>query len=158
MNTPCLRTVAVTRERLDDLIPLIGEYQRFYGAEPNPARNRAFFGDLLEQPELAAQFAAIDETGRIVGFATLYFLPSSISARTYAVLNDLCTVPEFRARGVGRLLVERCQELAQERGLNSLEWLTQKENETAQRLYNSLPTQRSEWFIYTMSSAKEGNA
>ena len=158
MLTPPLRTLPVTLPLLEELLPLIGEYQRFYGAEPDTARNRAFFGDLIEQPELSAQFAAVNEKGKIVGFATLYFLPSSISARTYAMLNDLYTRPECRGQGVGRLLIQRCQGLVKERGLSSLEWLTQKENEKAQRLYNSFPVQKSEWLTYTLSSATEGDA
>ena len=158
MLTPPLRTLPVTLPLLEELLPLIGEYQRFYGAEPDAPRNRAFFGDLIVQPELCAQFAAVNEKGKIVGFATLYFLPSSISARTYAMLNDLYTRPECRGQGVGRLLIQRCQGLVKERGLSSLEWLTQKENEKAQRLYNSFPVQKSEWLTYTLSSAIEGDA
>lgn len=139
-------------------MPLIANYQRFYGMEPNPDRNLNFFSDLLEQPELAVQFVALTPEDRVIGFATLYFLPSSLSARTYCMLNDLYTLPEFRGQGIGRQLIKRCQELAKERGLSTLEWLTQKENQAAQRLYDSLPAEKSEWLTYTLKSAPEATA
>lgn len=147
--------VPADRKLLLQMLPLIADYQRFYGMEPDHERNLNFFTDLLEQPELAVQFAALGPNDQVIGFATVYFFPSSLSARTYGMLNDLYTLPEYRSQGVGRLLIRRCQELAKERGLGSLEWLTQKENQTAQRLYDSLPTEKSEWLTYTLKSSPE---
>lgn len=110
--------------------------------------NRLFFGQFVEHHVMGVQFAAFDETDRAVGFATLYFLPSSLSARTYCVLNDLFTTPECRGRGVARKLLGEAARYAKERGFATLEWQTQKENKTAQRLYDRLGASKSAWYTY----------
>ncbi len=144
--------VAVTRDLMPQLVPLIDDYQRFYRCIPSSERNLKFFSDLIDKPEQGKQFAALNERGEPVGFVTLYFLPSSLSARTYCMLNDLYSLPETRGQGVGRRLIEHCREYCDVQGFDSLEWMTQKENERAQRLYDSLPAEKSEWLIYSLPS------
>lgn len=143
---------SVTAGNFDAVLPLIADYQRFYGQEPDPARIHAFFGQFVggDHP-LGVQFLA-RQGERLVGFATLYFLPSSLSARTYCVLNDLYTIPEARGQGVARTLIEHCRKAARRRGFSSLEWQTQKENSTAQRLYDRLGAEKTEWFTYSLST------
>jgi GNAT superfamily N-acetyltransferase len=145
-----LTIVAVTKDLMPRLVPLIDDYQRFYKCVPDSERNLKFFSDLVDKPATGKQFAALDESGAPLGFVTLYFLPSSLSARNYCLLNDLYTVPEARGKSVGRQLIEHCRKYCDVHGYDSMEWMTQKQNETAQRLYDSLTTDKSEWFIYSL--------
>ena len=140
----------VTPATFELVLPLIAGYQRFYEAVPDEARNRAHFAQFLDDHSAGVQFIALDEEGRALGFATLYFPLSSVSARVNCLMNDLFTVPEARGKGVGRALILHCLQYAKQRGYPSIYWQTAQSNVTAQRLYDSLKTTRSAWYTYTL--------
>ncbi len=139
----------VTEETFEAVLPLIAAYQRFYESAPDESRNREFFGKLLETPDKGVQLVALDGA-QPCGFATLYFPLSSVSASAKCLMNDLYVVPETRGRGVGTALIVRCLKWAGEHGYAELYWQTQKDNETAQRLYQKMNAFRSEWYTYTL--------
>jgi len=150
-----VQIVPVNKQLVPRLVPLIDDYQRFYKCTPDSKRNLEFFTELLDKASLGVQFAALDEKGAPVGFVTLYFHPSSLTARTYVLLNDLYTLPEWRGKGVGRQLIEYCRKYCAKKGFDSMEWTTQKSNVTAQRLYDSLTSDKSEWLTYSLKCDKE---
>jgi GNAT superfamily N-acetyltransferase len=142
--------VPVTLDNLEQVLPLIAEYQRFYKVEPDAARNRMHFGRLATAPSQGAQWLALDEDGGAVGFVTAYRVLSSTLAVERCLLNDLYVVPDVRGRGIGRLLIVHCAEWAVAQGYNGVYWRTADDNHTAQRLYDSLPTTRRTWIDYTL--------
>jgi len=137
----------------EKVVPLIGQYQKFYRQVPDEARNRRFFGQFVggHHPQ-ATLFLALGEKGEALGFATLYFLPSSLTARTVCMLNDLYTIPEARGKGIARSLVEQCREHGRRRGFSTLDWQTEQSNTGAQRLYDKLGASRSSWYYYSLPS------
>jgi GNAT superfamily N-acetyltransferase len=140
----------VSADQLEELLPLIAAYQRFYEvADIDEERNRAFFRRFLAPSEHGLLLGARAE-GRLVGHACLYWHKNSLLAAETVLLYDLFVVPEARGRGVGRALIEASAEVARERGAAQLEWSTAPDNHTAQRLYDSLPTERSEWLEYEL--------
>jgi ribosomal protein S18 acetylase RimI-like enzyme len=140
----------VTAATFEQVLPLIADYQRFYEAAPDQARNRAHFAQFLGEHSQGIQFVALDDAGRALGFATLYFPFGSVSARMNCLMNDLYTIPEARGQGIGRALILHCLAYAREHGFGSIYWQTAQSNARAQRLYDSLPTTRSAWFTYTL--------
>jgi ribosomal protein S18 acetylase RimI-like enzyme len=138
-----------TAAELPDLLPLIAEYQRFYGAEPDEARNREFFRRFVEPSDLGLLLGAWAD-GTAVGFACLYWTHSSVSAIDVALLNDILVSATTRSRGVGRLLLEAAAHHAAARGYDRLVWQTAPDNERAQRLYDQLPASRSPWLEYSL--------
>lgn len=140
----------VTGSLLNKVLPLIKKYQRFYRVSPNASKNESFFRKLTRSQNKGVLLMALDATGSAVGFATLYFLPSSLSAQTACVLNDLYTIPRHRGAGVARTLLQACKEQALARGFNKMEWQTEAANKRARRLYDRLPTSKSPWLHYSM--------
>jgi GNAT superfamily N-acetyltransferase len=141
-------TVGLATE-LDPLLPLIAGYQRFYGATPDEARNRAFFSRLIGENAIGTLLEARD--GReVIGFATLYWSRSSVSVRDVVVLNDLFVASSARSRGVGRKLIEASAAVARERGAGALQWVTHPDNAAARRLYNSLGASADTWVEYSL--------
>jgi GNAT superfamily N-acetyltransferase len=142
------------RDELDDALPLIAGYQRFYRAEPDDDRNRAFFERFLEPSDQGLLLGAWSE-GRLVGFATLYWFHSSTKAADTVLMNDLFVVDDVRGRGIGRALIEASAEVTRARGAAHLEWFTAPDNHTAQRLYDAIPgAERSPWLAYEVDPRK----
>jgi GNAT superfamily N-acetyltransferase len=148
-----VRIETVTAETFELVLPLVADYQRFYGATPDQDRNRAHFGRLLSDHARGIQFVALGEQGQALGFATIYIALGSVSAGEYCLMNDLFTVPAARGQGVGRALILHCLAYAQSRGFSAIEWQTALDNHTAQRLYDSLPTKRTGWYTYELSGS-----
>jgi GNAT superfamily N-acetyltransferase len=147
---PELEVAPVALEEFEQLLPLIAAYQRFYEvAEIDEERNRAFFRRFLAPSEDGLLLRGRRE-GRFVGYACLYWHFSSLEAVESVLMNDLFVLSEERGRGVGRALIEASAEVARERGVPFVEWSTAPDNETAQRLYDSVGAERSEWFSYEL--------
>jgi GNAT superfamily N-acetyltransferase len=140
----------VGEEDLADLLPLMAAYCEFYGAAPGADSLLALSRTLLADHERDGLqlIARRRERGAALGFATLYWSWSTLRAGRIAVMNDLYVVPEARGTGVGAALIDACRERCRERGMSRLEWRTAPDNVRAQRLYDSVGAQRSEWIDY----------
>jgi GNAT superfamily N-acetyltransferase len=137
----------VSAAELEELLPLIADYQRFYRAEPDSDRNREFFRRFLAPSEDGLILGARAEDG-FLGYACLYWHFSSTRAREVVLMNDLFVAAEGRRQGVGRALIEASAAVGRERGAAVLEWSTEPGNHTAQRLYDATGAERSEWVSY----------
>ena len=142
-------------EELEAFLPLAAGYQRFYEAEPNTERNRAFFARFVAPSDQGLLLGAWSG-GELVGFATLYWFHSSTAARDSVLMNDLFVRADVRGGGIGRALIEEALAETRRRGASHLEWYTAPDNVTAQRLYDSLPgVQRSTWLAYELDGASK---
>lgn len=139
----------VSEENLNEVLPLIRQYQEFYKvADISDSRNKEFFSQFGENNPSGCQFL-YRQGNSVVGFATVYFTHSSTLPAKVAVLNDLFTIPEMRGNGIGRKLIEHCRNYAEENGAARLQWITASDNKQAQSLYESMGTNKSAWFLYT---------
>ncbi len=132
----------------EELLPLIADYQRFYGIDaPDNDRNRAFFARFVGTSDAGCILGARRQ-GILVGYACLYFAPSSVEAEDIVILNDLYVVPDGRGHGVGRLLIDATTDVARTRKVSRVRWSTAVDNRRAQRLYESVGAERTTWFEY----------
>jgi GNAT superfamily N-acetyltransferase len=140
----------ISHDQLESLLPLIAAYQRFYRVEEiDGKRNRAFFSRFVAPSEDGMLLGAWQE-GALAGYACLYWHFTSLVPAETVLMNDLYVEERFRARGVGRALIEASAGVARERGAHRLEWATEPSNLTAQRLYDSTGAERSEWVEYEL--------
>jgi GNAT superfamily N-acetyltransferase len=141
----------VTRSSVDELLPLVAAYQRFYEVEPDDERNAAFFARFIESDDEGMLLEARDEHGgSVIGFACLHWRLDSVVAHDVVCLHDLYVVPEARGTGAGRTLLEAAADVARARGAASLVWSTAPDNTTAQRLYDATGAARSSWYEYEL--------
>ena len=139
---------------LEDLLPLVAGYQRFYLAEPDAERNRRFFSQFI-QPSDKGLLLGAWRNGDLAGFATLYWFFSSTKAANSVLMNDLFVRDDARGAGIGRMLIQRALDEARRRGAGHLEWLTAPDNLAAQRLYDSFPgASRSTWLAYEIEAVE----
>jgi GNAT superfamily N-acetyltransferase len=142
----------VTERDLDDLLPLMRGYCDFYEVDPSDDRLLALSRALLADPEHEGiQLIARDDDGRAIGFATVYWTWQTLEAARLAVMNDLFVAPEGRGTGIAGALIEACAEEARRHGAPTLAWQTAKDNHRAQKVYDRIGAQRSEWLDYGLS-------
>jgi GNAT superfamily N-acetyltransferase len=136
--------------QLEQLLPLIAAYQRFYEVEKiDEERNRAFFARFIAPNDDGLLLGAWRDEW-LVGYACLFWSFTSLVPAETVLMNDLFVDPAARGQGIGRALIEASAEVAQNRGAQRLEWVTQPDNETARRLYDSTGAQRSTWIEYEL--------
>jgi GNAT superfamily N-acetyltransferase len=143
----------VTEADLPELLPLMRGYCDFYEVNPSDEELLAFSRELLASPKLdGVQLVARDDEGRAIGFATILWTWSTLSASRIAVMNDLFVSPEGRGSGAADALIETCAERAREHGATSLEWQTARDNERARKVYDRVGGRMSDrWVDYDLS-------
>jgi GNAT superfamily N-acetyltransferase len=147
---PGIRVESITESRLDALLPLTAAYQRFYEvADIDDERNRVFFARFID-PSADGILLGAWHDEQLVDYACLYWSFTSLVPAETALMNDLYVEESKRGKGIGRALIEASAAAGRERGAHRLEWVTQVENRTAQRLYNSTGAERSEWIEYEL--------
>ena len=149
-----MTAVSTVGERdLGELLPLMRAYADFYEVSPADEAllelSRALIADPVHE---GMQFLARDDSGRAIGFATVYWLWSTTSATRIGLMNDLFVAPEGRGSGAAEALIERCRAACRERGASKLTWQTAKDNARAQRVYDRIGGEREEWLDYSLKA------
>jgi GNAT superfamily N-acetyltransferase len=137
---------------LGDLLPLMRGYCDFYEVAPGDDELLALSRALILDPEREGlQLIAREDSGRALGFATVFWTWSTSSAARIGVMNDLFVEPGSRGGGVAEALIGECRRLVRERGGRSLEWQTANDNLRAQAVYDRVGGKRDDrWLSYSL--------
>jgi GNAT superfamily N-acetyltransferase len=137
---------------LADLLPLMRAYCDFYEVSPSDDDLLAMSRILITDPEREGlQLLARDEAGAAVGFATIFWTWSTLSASRIGVMNDLFVAPAARGGGAAEALIEACAERCRERDVSSLDWQTARDNHRAQAVYDRVGAERDDrWVDYSL--------
>jgi N-acetylglutamate synthase-like GNAT family acetyltransferase len=100
-----------TLDDLDALTKLFDSYREFYGKSRDLIAAKKFLHERMSRKESIIYVAQEKE---VVGFAQLYPLFSSTRIKRLWLLNDLFVNENFRGKGISKLLIEKCFELAKE--------------------------------------------
>jgi len=142
----------VTEADLPELLPLMRGYCDFYEVEPSDDALLSMSRTLIADPELEGiQLVARDDDGRAVGFATIFWSWSTLSAARLAVMNDLFVSEDARGSGHADALIAECAERSRARGAPELAWQTAYTNLRAQAVYHRVGAKRDErWLDYSL--------
>jgi GNAT superfamily N-acetyltransferase len=147
----------VTESDLTDLLPLVRGYCDFYRVAPSDAALLALSRKLLADPEgEGVQLIARDARARAIGFATLFWSWSTLSASRTGIMHDLYVHPDARGRGVADRLIEACMDACSQRGVSRLEWQTAPDNLRAQAVYDRVGAHREGWLNYAIAARRSG--
>jgi len=143
----------VTEADLPELLPLMRGYCDFYEVDPSDEAlvemSRALIADPAKE---GLQVIARDDDGRAVGFATIFWTWSTLSASRVGVMNDLFVDVSARGSGVAEDLIDACAERCRERGVTELDWTTAHDNQRAQKLYDRIGARRdARWLDYSLA-------
>ncbi len=126
-------------------------YCDFYEVDPPDDALLAMSRALLADPDgEGIQLIARDDAGRAVGFATIFWTWSTLSASRIGVMNDLFVSADARGGGLADALIAECVERCRARGATSLGWQTAKDNERARGVYERVGGKREEWLDYSI--------
>lgn len=143
----------VAEADLAELLPLIRGYCSFYEVDPADAELLAMSRELIADSEReGVQLLARDGDGRAVGFATIFWSWSTLSASRIGVMNDLFVAPEARGRRIADALIAACVERCRERGATLLSWQTALDNDRAQAVYDRVGGRREQWLDYSLDT------
>src|SRR3954452_20652539 len=99
----------VTEADLPELLPLMRGYCEFYEVAPPDEQLLAMSRELIADPEREGlQLIARDDSGTAIGFATIFWSWSTLSASRIGVMNDLFVAAEARGGGVAEALIAAC--------------------------------------------------
>ena len=91
--------------------------------------------------------AARDDAGRMVGLAHFLFYEHGWTTGPACYLQDLFVAEAARGAGAARALIAAVADAARARGASRLYWLTQQDNATARRLYDTV-ARHSGFIVY----------
>jgi GNAT superfamily N-acetyltransferase len=137
---------------LPDLLPLLRGYSDFYEVAPSDAALLAMSRALIADPQREGiQLVARDASGNAIGFATVLWTWSTLSASRIGVMNDLFVLESARGAGTADALIAACAELVRAHGGTDLEWMTAHDNRRAQAVYERVGGERDErWLSYSL--------
>jgi len=131
-----------TLSHVKEIAELFNSYRVFYGQKSNVDLAIKFIADRIKNEE-SIIFLAMDETGNSLGFTQLYPTFSSVSAQRVWVLNDLFVSASSRRLGVGEKLMNAAKVFALETDSKGISLETEKNNISAQALYETLGYERN---------------
>jgi GNAT superfamily N-acetyltransferase len=144
----------VTEADLEELLPLMRGYCDFYEVAPSDEALLALARVLIEDPDQGVQLIARSDAGTAVGFATVFWTWSTLSAERLGVMNDLFVAEGARGGGTADALIAACAERCRERGATELAWQTAHTNLRAQAVYDRIGAKRDErWLDYSLGVA-----
>lgn len=88
--------------------------------------------------------------GAVVGFALYLAFPFTWSRGDVCYLQDLFVRSEVRGQGVGLAMIEELRAIGSKNGWFKVFWMTQSDNDTAQRLYDKIG-QRMNYLRYDLN-------
>ena len=151
------RIEVVGEADLTELLPLMRGYCDFYEVAPGDEALLAMSRALIADPAREGmQLLARDESGRAIGFATIFWTWSTTRAARIGIMNDLFVAPGGRGSGAADALIAACVERCRAHGAELLAWQTATDNHRAQAVYERVGGRRSQWLDYDLPVQQGG--
>ena len=133
------------------LLTALAEFEKL--EPPDEGAKRRIVDDIFDRGRLGLFLAKVG--GKAAGYALYYYSYSSFLARPTLFLEDLFVKDEFRRKGVGASLFQRCVKEARDNGCGRMEWAVLTWNEKAIRFYKEAGAKRlDEWALFRLDSTE----
>lgn len=132
-----------------DLIKLIAGYEKLSHEviASEESLHHSIFG---EKSTVEVLLAFIDNTP--IGYAIFFHNFSTFVGRKGIYLEDLFVKPEFRGKGIGKLLLKEIAKIAVEKNCGRIEWAVLDWNKPAIDFYESIGANAmNEWILFRMN-------
>jgi GNAT superfamily N-acetyltransferase len=151
------RIEVVQETDVPELLTLMRGYCDFYEVAPSDEDLLRMSRTLIADPAREGmQLIARNESGRAIGFATIFWTWSTTRAARIGVMNDLFVAPGGRGTGAADALIAACLERCRAHGGAQLAWKTALDNHRAQAVYDRVGGRRSQWLDYDLPVQEGG--
>lgn len=130
-----MKILTATLEHLEPLTHLFDAYRVFYRKDSDVEGARSFLRERIQNGDSEIYLTQDSTTSIYTGFVQLYPLYSSTRMCRLWLLNDLYIKPEFRGRGISKLLIAQSKKLAQKTNAAGIMLETEKSNQIGNQLY-----------------------
>jgi len=113
------------------------EYLAYYKVELADTITQGVWQRLLNKND-PLRGLACEHEGKLIGATHFFFHGTTWHPTSYCYLEDLFVDSTARSIGAGRALIKAVEEAAKAEGCAKLYWHTDKQNKTAQGLYNKV--------------------
>lgn len=127
-------------ESLVELLQMLFELEQDF--EGNPSRQQQGLRMMLDNPNGCVMVAQGD--GQVIGMCSGQLLISTAEGGPALLVEDVVVREPWRGRGVGRLLMEAISAWAQDKKVNRLQLLADRNNTAALEFYRCLGWQGTE--------------
>lgn len=126
-----------TLAELDELVELLNVlFTQDIEFKPDNQKQKAGLEQIILNPALG-EILVMKIDGKVVGMVSLLHSISTALGGKVAILEDMVMSKDFRGKGLGKELLNEAIAFAQKRGCLRLTLLTDFDNETAIRFYQS---------------------
>ena len=119
---------------LDEVVDLFDAYRVWYRKDSNKAAAKEFLSERIQQKE-SIIYACENEAGKLIGFTQLYPIFSSTRMKRMWLLNDLFVDPNYRGKGISKLLINQAKDLCQKTNACGVLLETETTNDIGNNLY-----------------------
>ena len=129
----------VVRAAFVDDAPALIELYRQMVPEAEMPSTEAAAGVIQELSDREGHHLLVAEVdGKVVGTVTLVVVPNiTHAARPWAQVENMVVLDEYRRRGIGRALIERCAELTRKAGGYDMQLISSAHRKEAHAFYES---------------------
>ncbi len=135
-------------------LDLYAGYGSFYETEMTDIKALTVWSWLVDPNHELNGAVAVDESdgGKLVGLAHYREFARPLSSSRGLYVDDLFVDPDARGQGAGAALLDHVKQVATDRGLSVVRWITASDNETAMSLYDQ-KARRTDWVTYELDPA-----
>lgn len=152
--SPPLRLVPATEDDVALILDLIRQLAAYEKLSNQVVATEEELRAALFGPRPAAEVVLAYAGDEPAGFALYFQTFSTFKGKPGLYLEDLFVKPEWRRRGLGRMLLARLARVAVERGYGRMEWSVLNWNEMALRVYRAVGAKpMDEWTVYRINGA-----
>lgn len=113
-------------------------YLTFYDSALEPEVTSHLWQQFFHEHKIMHAFVIENNQGQVCGFAHCVLHPNTWSVLPCCYLEDLYVAPGSRGKGYASALIKHVQKFAQAVPCNRLYWVSMRDNEPANKLYNQL--------------------
>jgi GNAT superfamily N-acetyltransferase len=147
-----LRLAAATESDVPLILELIKALAEYEKLAKQVQATEADLHAALFGPHPAAEVILAYAGDEPAGFALYFQTYSTFVGRPGLYLEDIFVKPEWRRKGLGRMLLARLARIAVERGYGRMEWSVLNWNEMALRVYRGVGAKpMSDWTVYRLN-------
>jgi len=141
-----------TERDLPLILRLIGELAEYETLGQDVVAREADLRESLFGPRPAAEVVIGYAGDEPAGFALFFQSFSTFLGRPGLYLEDLFVLPQWRGRGLGRMLLAHLARIAVSRNYGRMEWSVLDWNEMALRVYRGVGARAmDEWTVYRLT-------